>query len=326
MYDNRAYLFAIVLSSCGLAGCGTTVPDIKEIWDKDRPANPSTNTPKITGTAQMEFEIKKRIYCDLKEAVQEANRYFVTEGPKGRETPKTSGLIPQDWGALISLSLQVDESSALNPGISLNAPLANSKALFPSVTTPQSYSFGLGGTLSSTASRTDKFNPYYSIEFLMKPKTRDSVCRPENDPFTNIPWTPAASSPFIIESDLGIKDWLVGAMLTNDLLPSALPPTPREGSFGAPRAAEPSSPAGQGQGAATKPDTVTYEIKFVIVSTGNVTPTWKLLRVSANTGNLPFFSVGRTRTHDLIITIGPPTQATANTFLAAQIGQASKTP
>jgi hypothetical protein len=31
-----------------------------------------------------------------------------------------------------------------------------------------------------------------------------------------------------------------------------------------------------------KPDTVSYEIKFLVVSSGNITPTWKLVHVSAN--------------------------------------------
>ncbi len=77
----------------------------------------------------------------------------------------------------------------------------------------------------------------------------------------------------------------------------------------------------QAGGSSPKPDTVSLEIKFIIVSNGNVTPTWKLVRVSANTGSTPLVNVGRTRTHDLIITIGPPTQTTANTHLALQIGQ-----
>ncbi len=80
--------------------------------------------------------------------------------------------------------------------------------------------------------------------------------------------------------------------------------------------------AGTGGAGTSPPDTISIEIKFVIVSSGNVTPTWKLLRVSANTGSTPLFGMGRTRTHDLIITIGPPTQSTAYTHLASQIGNA----
>ena len=60
-----------------------------------------------------------------------------------------------------------------------------------------------------------------------------------------------------------------------------------------------------GSGGSKKIDVYSYEIKFVIVSNGSVTPTWKLVHVSANSGALPFVSAGRTRTHDLILTFGP---------------------
>jgi hypothetical protein len=47
------------------------------------------------------------------------------------------------------------------------------------------------------------------------------------------------------------------------------------------------------------------------------------VRYTTNNGSLPLFATGRTRTHDLLITIGPSKDAkTANSHLAAQIGQA----
>ena len=308
----RARYLTLILAAYGLAGCGITVPNIKEIWDTDRPADPSTQTPKISGAAQIEFEIKKRVYCDLKEAVQEVNRYTQQSSTYDKPTGRQRPLIPSNWGAQISLSLQVEEASSLNPGLTLNQVKPNAVHVFGpgnTVTTPQSSSVGFGGTLSSTATRIDKFDPYYSIALLMKPDTAHSVCHPENDPFTQLSWTPAASSPFILESDLGIKDWLLGAMIVNNLLPSTSPST------------QPAGPPGQGA-AGLKQDAVSYEIKFVIVSNGNVTPTWKLVRFSANTGNSSFFGLGRTRTHDLIITIGPPTPQTGQSHLASQIGNA----
>ena len=224
MYSQRACLLTLVLASSGLASCGITVPDIKEIWDTDRPAD-DKGTPKIPGAAQIEFEIKKRIYCDLKEAVQAVNTIPLRGGSYGRETVVQNGLIPSNWGAQVSLSLQVDEVSALNPGIALNQVLPNAVHVFGpgttgSVTSPQSFSLGFGGTLSSTATRIDKYDPYYSIAYLMKPYTPHSVCYPANDPFTAIGWTPDSSSPFILQSDLKIKDWLLGAMFVDDLLPS----------------------------------------------------------------------------------------------------------
>jgi hypothetical protein len=306
MAINNQYVGPAIglLAACQLMGCGITVPDIKEIWDADKPAEVEPRTPeKVTGTTQIEFEIKKRIYCDLKEAVQAANKIPVKEGtPGGKVT--VLPLIPMDWGAQVSLSLEVDETSGLNPGITLNQVLPNAINVFGpgtsgTVTTAQSFNLGLGASLSSTATRTDKFDPYWPIAFLMIPDSRRSICVPGNDPLIGHGWTAASSSPFILESDLGIKDWLRGAMQVNRALPSVNPKTP---------------------------DVVSYEVKFVIISSGSVTPTWKLVRLSANTG-LPFFNTGRTRTHDLIITIGPgasspqATQAN-NAHLALQIGNA----
>src|SRR5262249_15293711 len=130
-------------------------------------------------------------------------------------------IIPNDWGAQVSLLLQVDESTALNPGIAITKPLENAITHFSNgnVTTPQSFSMGLGGTLSSSATRIDKFDPYYSIAFLKKKPTKDSPCIPKNDPYLMNREIPASSSP-LIQSNLGIQKWLTEAMFTNIFLPS----------------------------------------------------------------------------------------------------------
>jgi hypothetical protein len=154
-----------------------------------------------------------------------------------------------------------------------------------------------------------------------------------NDPFRQRGWEAASSSPFIIEGDLGIRDWLFGAILTDVFIPSQKDVRPSPGGSHPPRKPARLAPAttgagggngngngGSTQGGGVKPDTMSYEIKFVIVSNGNITPTWKLINVSANTsGN--FFSAGRTRTHDLIITIGPDDQRTLLSHWASEVGQ-----
>ncbi|MBG0803479.1 hypothetical protein IYW40_18620 [Methylocystis sp. H4A] len=358
MLSTRMFLLAMMVVSSGLAGCGLAVPQIKEFWDQDYPGDIATNTPPVSGTAQIEFEIKKRIYCDLRRAVQTANQYSVKE-IDGNKT-KSSSLIPSDWGAQVSLTLEVDESSTLNPGVSLNTPMHNatvnfageylgqaspltsaatSAATYSFLSVPQSYAFALGGKLSSTATRIDKFDPYYSVAELMTPIGPKSVCNdafPENDPFVAIGVLPASSSP-LIKSDLGITEWLVGAMFTNRHIPSVQqtplpPPTPtslrderakllKQGYSPGEITQIMASNAPKRGGGGGKPDTVTLEIKFVIVTNGDVTPTWRLVRVSGNTA-APFFGIGRTRIHDLIVTIGPSGVATANTHLASQIGNA----
>jgi hypothetical protein len=313
MFVGRLRSFVVIFFCSALAGCGLLVPNIKEIWDQDIPADPASNTPKITGTAQIEYEVEERIFCELRVAVGEAERYFVQTGSKTQK-----GLFPPDWGAQVALSLEVDESSALNPGVAINNVFPNAVHTFGpgttgSVTTAQSANFGFGATLSSTATRIDKFNPYWSIADLSKPILPTSSCYRANDPFISNGITPASSSPFIIESDLGIEDWLVGAMFVDRIIPS----TPQKSSSSS------GGGGGGGGGGGAKPESISIEIKFVIVSNGNATPTWKLVRVSANTTGTSF-SLGRTRTHDLIITIGPNSQQTNNSHLAQQIGNANR--
>jgi len=284
-----AGLFAIL--ACGLTGCGTYVPEIKEVWDGPE------------GTKQIEFEIKNRIYCELGKAVRELNDEYTVRSRSGPGQPlQTTPLFPNEWGAQVSISLQIDEGSTLSPGVALNKVLPNVFTPFPSgtVMTPQSFSLGWGGTLSSTATRIDKFDYYWPVSDLISKPTKASTCHGVNDPFRMRGVEPASSSPFIL-SDLRIKEWLDGAMYTNRAIPSL--------------------GAASGAGA-KKPDVISMEIKFVIVSSGNVSPTWKLVRVSANTGNSPLFAAGRTRTHDLIITVGPNDEAAKNSHFASQLGRA----
>jgi hypothetical protein len=326
----RTLIFLLICH--GLSGCGLSAPQIKEIWDSDIPEEPSKN-PKISGSALIEFEVKKRIYCELKDAVIAAQKIWVltSDKPNGKVTIYEQ-LIPVKWGVNVTLSLQVDESTSLSPGLSANEVLPSVATVFgkSTVTTPQSANVGFGGTLSSTATRIDRFNPYYTIVSLQKDdkaSRRLSVCTPGNDPVK------ASSSP-LITSELGIKDWLIGAMYVNRALPSDKSPTEdppnqnagRRGQTAAPLGAASLSAAPGGRqsskegGGGNKPDTISIEIKFVIVSNGNVTPSWKLVRFSANTGNGQAFATGRTRTHDVIITVGPQTVDTDNKHAASVVG------
>lgn len=289
-------LLIVVVLSCGLAACGTRVPDIGELWDRDYAGSKHPNDPPFSASAQIEFEIKRRIYCDLKDAVQAANKYKIYRGP-------TAGpVIPDDWGAQVSLTLTVSADSVLKPGISTIDP-------FNAV---EKFMLNFGGTLSSTASRTDKFDPYWPVEYLMRPDTPTSICNPQYDLSNVLHMRTAKSSPLIRQSDLGIEDWLVGAMVVNQLL---------------------QADTEEIKAKHKKEEAITYQIKFIIVSDGDITPTWSLVRLTAN-NRTPLLKMGRTRTHDLIITLGPqektnqgkpkgiPTVNASNTHLASQIGTA----
>ena len=278
MRNNTFRTLCMILPVIFLAACGTTVPQIKEAYEPDN------------GTQKMEFEIRKRVFCDLAMGVQSANKRFsFTQVVNGRANKKS--FIPLDWIAQVSLLLEADEFTTLSPGVSLNTPRANATSFFPglaAVTTAQMSSVGLGGNFSSTSSNIHKFDPYYPVSYLMTPLSDRSVCFPQNDLFKGEP----TSSSLLVINELGIKEWLADSMETANLLPSQ------------------------------KAETITLEIKFIVVTSGSVTPTWKLVRISANTtGTL--FSDGRTRTHDLIITLGPKDANTTGTHLASQISSAT---
>jgi hypothetical protein len=339
--------------------------------------------PRITTSAQLAFEVRKRIYCDLKTAVIDAQK--IPAGVHG----KPVSFIPKDWKAHVALSLQVDESTAFNPGVALNTFMHNgvvnfageyvgpssasglgslagapTTATYGALAVPQSYSFGFGGTFSATATRIDKYDPTYLISELSKPMTERSGCNTYsneddiNDPFSHQlepKIKPASSSPLISDSDLGIKDWLIGAMFVNWMIPSQDKdrPNPEEAKKELADAKKEAAKkradiettrnelynmgyhsdevaqimaglaaaSGTGSTSGVQTDTISLELKFIIVSSGNATPSWKLVRVTSNTG-APLFNVGRTRTHDLIITIGPSNLNTSNAHLASQIGAA----
>ena len=283
------------LATAGLAACGVSVPVIEEPWDTEVRYPGAAQS--ISATAQIEFQIYERIFCELHNAVNYVQTLHYINA-QGKSRPS----LPLNWGVAVAISLEVDEATALNPGLGVNKVFENAIHQFGpanipahTVSTPQSFNLGFGATFSSTASRIDKFNPYYTIAELWKPLPKNSgvSCDPEEEEFRRHGVIPASSSPFILDSDLGIKQWLRDATLVRNVLPSG------EAGSGLPP--------------------ISYEIRFVIVSGGNITPTWKLVKWSANTGNAPFFSTGRVRTHDLIITVGPQTRSTENSHLASQI-------
>ncbi|MCH4558636.1 hypothetical protein [Mesorhizobium jarvisii] len=123
-----------------------------------------------------------------------------------------------------------------------------------------------GGSLSSEATRIDKLNTFNTVKELRDMGPCDSKGRP--------------GGFMLMQSDLKLRDWLYDTLAVQET---------RQGNFD--------------DKALTK-DVVFHEIKFVVSSTGEVSPAWKLTRATINnTGTL--FSTNRDRTHDLQITLGP---------------------
>ena len=133
------------------------------------------------------------------------------------------------------------------------------------------FSLASGVNFSADATRTDRINAYFLVSDLQQAPCSEAA-RP--------------NGAFLLQSDLKLSEWLfdaVSAYMTRTV------------DF-------------QATTLAVKTNVLQHEVKFEIVTSGTLNPSWKLTRVIANpTGNL--FSAGRTRTHDLLITLGPAEKA-----------------
>jgi hypothetical protein len=251
-----------------LVGCGTYVPQMQEVWDDPRMS------------ADFEFRIKENIFCETVAALRYVNDTYRASGGQ---------VIPNDYGVQMQITLTVEETGSVNPGVTFI------RTLTPPTNT---FNLGLGGTLSSTATRVDTSYSYYNVGRITA-KGANASCDDPRDK--------QGSSP-LLTSNLGIREYLVGAAKAAVLLPSSLPPAKG--------------------GASLKLDVYTYDIKFAIVSSGNVNPSWKLVNISNNTSGAGLFGAGRTRTHDLTLTFGPgtdqPTLAALQAHFTTQVVQSNQ--
>ena len=168
----------------------------------------------------------------------------------------------------------------------------------------------LGGTLSSDATRVNTVNYYNTLSDVYG---KGNYC-PQSDIAERSKPHPIGS--LLIQSDLKLKEWLTDVVLARGTSEINFSPS--------------STPFAK--------NAITHEVTFKILTSGNITPMWKLVDATINpSGTL--FAASRTRTHDLLITLGPNVQSTPNslgqitnslgyntpasgTFLAAQIGLA----
>jgi hypothetical protein len=312
MRFGRAWLLMFI--SLAESGCGLGVSQLPEVWDR----------ADSLATAHMELQIKTAIFCELRAGAIEARRLNWGQRYTYRNRNVTSAAdipLPDTWGAQVTLTLTADEKGSLTPSVLFKDPIAPARSFGTSVA--QSFTLGLGGTLSSEGIRYDKYTFYYTAHDLIENAGPDDIChvRPA------ILGAPSTSSPFVDGRYLGIREWLPQAVAVTDFQRSSRASATGEG-------------APLGSSGSFTSDAITYDNKFVIVSEGSFTPTWNLLRIG--TGTTPLLDLNRTRNHEILITIGPgtatttvdkktgkaklvntgPSSAAINAHLASEIGSA----
>lgn len=157
-----------------------------------------------------------------------------------------------------------------------------------------SFTLGASGTLSSEAIRTNILNFYYAVPDLRARGPCKTGVQPDN-----------TVGSLLIQSDLKFGDWLFDQVTTAVT-----------GETDAPV-----SPTGP-----LKQNVLSHEVSFEVVSTGGITPAWKLTEANFNQSGT-FLQATRDRTHSLLITMGPGDPAglkgaAKDAHLAATIGLA----
>lgn len=127
----------------------------------------------------------------------------------------------------------------------------------------QERALGLGATISSTATRIDKSFAFYTVGEL----------RSDTIDCSHVNHDPLDGS-LLLQSDLRLREWLSDVALAKSTgdLPFIRKSTP---------------PFNQ--------NAISHEIKFEVVSSGNITPSWKLVDIAANQAGSPLFGGSRDR-------------------------------
>lgn len=133
--------------------------------------------------------------------------------------------------------------------------------------------FALSGGVSgsSEASRINKANYFYTVKQLY-----------DRGPCKGAQPSTGSGSP-LIQNNLGVADWLFDQMPpsgTNEIIY----PTSASGAFGQ--------------------NVLSHEVKFEVITSGGLTPTWTLSRVAINPDGT-LVGASRNRVSDLIVTFGP---------------------
>jgi hypothetical protein len=244
-----------------VAACGLYTPD-KDPFTSNAPVAPDY---KFSRQGSYESGLVDHVTCEISRGLAET----VTQWPGVSKLG-----LGTDWGTAVTLSITVEDQTGLSPGVSLLQPLPN--VVFPfarggNVTSPQSFSFSIGGTASVNALRTE------TIQYTFKNEDAIKFWKCGN-----------TGSGVLIDGDLKIREFIFDkaqiVAAGNGLFDPKLNP----------------------KSTTTKMpyNAWTEEITFVASYGGTATPTWHLARVSANASS-NLVVAQRTNTNDLIVTLGP---------------------
>jgi len=224
--------------------------------------------PNAPGNAQtFEQVIVHSIHCSIKDAVDYVKNQDTALAPANQIDRTRTPFWFDKWGIQATLTLTVAEKTEFNPSTTWTpSPV---KALF---------SLAGGLDVSSQATRTDTLNFYYNVSDLY------------NEPACSVPTVIAQpTGSLLVNNNLKFREFLVDQIF--NVGTGEMPSIQKDGNVIAP------SSSSQKNG-------MTHDVRFEVVSSVNVNPSWKSKYWSINpTGSL--LAANRDRTHEISVTFGP---------------------
>lgn len=261
--------------SIGLAGCGLQVPDMGAFGE----------TP--LEEAFTEMDLVNHIKCEIHLGVRDALNVWKKGGPAGGNGVDWL----KAWDAKVNLSLTVDDTTSVNPGVSLTRPMNNVISHFVDggdVTSPQSFAMGLGLQASAQSTRIEILAFTFHVADLLK-----------YDPLRDDETSCNGHGRVSVLGTLKINEFIVsksGMAASPDTVPN--------------------------NGVISPFTAFNDEVTFIVTFGGDATPQWTLVRVTANSTS-PFLNAVRKRTQDVTVTMGPRgSNEVAAIYQASLTGQA----
>jgi hypothetical protein len=246
-----------------LAGCGLGVP--AKTFESE---TPSEDFPHPSPEGLYENKIVSHLVCEVAQGLYAAESKI-----------PLPWLVSKKWGTAITLTITAEDQTGVSPGLSFLKPFQNHIFTFPvggNVTGSQSFTLGVGASISSNATRTETIQfTLVNSDLFQQGKANPTCERYEGG--------------IMVDGDLKIREFIYDKAVialydnANDYV-------------------------GKNSGIAYQYpfyNTFTETINFVAILSGNVNPSWKLAQFSDNASGASLFNAQRTYTNQAIITIGP---------------------
>lgn len=283
--NQKLFSSAVCVTLCGasLSSCGLGTPLVQ---------SPLRRAPTDQVVVNIVLHVKHELEC-----VAYALKINDTGYRQGNATVKNLPWLDHAV-AKVTLNLTVDEKSSFSPSLQRTTIFENSVSTFAhggDVTSGQSFTMGLSGSLSAEANRKLSADYTYSVpdDLLHDNDYVASHC----DAMTGALKKPYAG--LMINGDLKIGDSLVGLLKPNLIN---------------------NRPLGVTVDTSNAPDTLSADVTFTADASGSLGPTWTLSPVSYFPNQIPLTAASRNTIDEVIVTIGASGAATDRAHDIAKAG------